>query len=331
MSLMDSLKEKAKLQKKTIVLPEGMEERTIIAAEAITKEATANVILLGDSEAIKEKAKELNVNLENVAFNNPETDIKRESYIKKLVELRKSKGLTSEQASTLLCDPLYWGTMMVKSGDADGMVAGAINSTVNVLRPAFQIIKTAPGIKVVSSCFVMEIPNCELGENGLMIFGDCAVNPEPDAEQLAAIAISSAATAKALADIEPKVAMLSFSTKGSAKHPLVDKVVEATKIVQCKYPDLNIDGELQADAALIESVGSQKSPGSSVAGKANVLIFPDLQSGNIGYKLVQRLAGAQAIGPVIQGLDRPVNDLSRGCSWEDIANVVAITAVQAQS
>lgn len=331
MSLMDSLKEKAKLQKKTIVLPEGMEERTIIAAEAITKEATANVILLGDSEAIKEKAKELDVNLENVAFNNPETDIKRESYIKKLVELRKSKGLTYEQASTLLCDPLYWGTMMVKSGDADGMVAGAINSTVNVLRPAFQIIKTAPGIKVVSSCFIMEIPNCELGENGLMIFGDCAVNPEPDAEQLAAIAISSAATAKALADIEPKVAMLSFSTKGSAKHPLVDKVVEATKIVQCKYPDLNIDGELQADAALIESVGSQKSPGSSVAGKANVLIFPDLQSGNIGYKLVQRLAGAQAIGPVIQGLDRPVNDLSRGCSWEDIANVVAITAVQAQS
>ena len=245
-------------------------------------------------------------------------------------ELRKSKGITLEQARETVKDTIYYGTMMVKLKDADGLVSGAVHSTGDLLRPGMQIIKTAPGMPIVSSFFVMEVPNCDLGDKGLFVFGDCAVNPCPNAQELAAIAVASARNAKALCGIEPRVAMLSFSTKGSAKHELVSKVVEATKIAQEMAPELLIDGELQLDAALVKSVGELKAKGSEVAGKANVLIFPDLQAGNIGYKLVQRLAGAEAVGPICQGFAAPINDLSRGCSAGDIVNVVAITAVQAQ-
>ena len=261
----------------------------------------------------------------------PQKSGKLEEYAGIFFELRKSKGITMEAASKTVKDPIYFAVMMIKQGEADGMVSGAIHTTGDTIRPALQILKTAPGVPIVSSCFVMEIPDKSYGKDGIMIFGDCAVNINPTADELAVIAISSAQTGKALAGIEPKVAMLSFSTKGSAKHELVDKVSAATQKVKELAPDLMVDGELQADAALVESVGQLKSPGSPVAGRANTLIFPDLQAGNIGYKLVQRLAGAEAIGPILQGLAKPVNDLSRGCSVEDIVSVVAITAVQAQN
>ena len=332
MSAIDKIKSKARANVKHIVLPEGTEPRTVQASAKILAEGVAKVTLLGEEEAVKKVAAETGTNLAGVAIINPAASEKSAAYAELLYELRKAKGMTPEQARELVTtNPLYYGAVMLKAGDADGMVAGAINSTGNVLRPALQIIKTAPGIKVVSSCFIMELPDEQWGDDGVMIFGDCAVIPNPTAEELAAIAIASAASGKQLVDIDPRVAMLSFSTKGSAKHDNVTKVQEATRLAHELAPELQLDGELQADAALVESVGQLKSPGSAVAGHANVLVFPDLQAGNIGYKLVQRLAGAEAVGPIIQGLAKPVSDLSRGCSVDDIVSVVAITAVKAQA
>lgn len=333
MAIMDQIKQKAKSDKKTIVLAEGTEERTIKAAEKIVSEGYCDIILVGNQAEIEKKAAALSVNLAGVTIINPQTSELSNQFSKELYELRKEKGMTPEKADELIGDALYFGTMLVKTGKADGMVAGAVNSTGNVLRPALQILKTAKGIKVVSSCFIMEMPEnspgAVYGDGGVLIFADCAVIPNPSAEELAAIALASAATGKALCGLEPRIAMLSFSTKGSASHELADKVIEATNIAKSLDPAAQIDGELQADAALVDSVGTLKSPGSPVAGKANVLVFPDLQAGNIGYKLVQRLAGAEAVGPVIQGLAKPVNDLSRGCSVQDIVDVVAVTAASA--
>lgn len=331
MSAIDKIKAKAKANVKHIVLAEGSEPRTVQAAQKIVAQGIAKVTLVGDADEISRVAKETGTELAGVSIVDPKTSEKSPAYAQKLFELRQKKGMTLEQATELIYkNTLYFGTMMLKMDDADGMVAGAINSTGNVLRPALQIIKTAPGISCVSSCFIMEIPNKAYGQEGVMIFGDCAVIPNPTSDELAAIAIASAQTGRSLVDLDPKVAMLSFSTKGSAKHDLVTKVQEAAQKAHELAPDLALDGELQADAALVESVGKLKSPGSAVAGRANVLVFPDLQAGNIGYKLVQRLAGAEAIGPVLQGLAKPVNDLSRGCSVEDIVSVVAIAAVKAQ-
>ena len=328
MGLMDEIKNKARANLKRIVLPEGTEERTVRAAAIIAKEGLAEVILIGSPYEVKKQSPD--IESLGVTILDPATSEKLNDYAETFYQIRKHKGVTPETAIKTVLDPLYYACMMIKKGDADGMVAGAINTTANTLRPALQIIKTAPGISVVSSCFIMILKNEDYGHNGVMVFGDCAVNPNPNAEELAAIAVSTAKTAAQLTGMEPKVAMLSFSTKGSAKHELVDKVQQATELVKQMKPDLMVDGELQADAALVASVGQLKSPGSPVAGRANVLIFPDLQAGNIGYKLVQRLAGAEAIGPVCQGLAAPVNDLSRGCSVDDIVSVVAITAVQAQ-
>lgn len=332
MSAIDKIKAKAKSKVMHIVLPEGTEPRTVQATRKITDQGIAKVTLLGNPDEVKKVAAETGTDLTGVEIIDPKTSEKSAAYASLLYELRKAKGMTPEQAAELVTgNTLYFGAVMLKAGDADGMVAGAINSTGNVLRPALQIIKTAPGIKVVSSCFIMEIPAHKWGDDGVMIFGDCAVIPNPTAEELAAIAIASAASGKQLVDIDPRVAMLSFSTKGSAKHDNVTKVQEATNLAHELAPELKLDGELQADAALVESVGQLKAPGSTVAGHANTLIFPDLQAGNIGYKLVQRLAGAEAIGPIIQGLAKPVSDLSRGCSVDDIVSVVAITAVKAQA
>ena len=332
MSAIDKIKAKAKSKVMHIVLPEGTEPRTVQATRKITDQGIAKVTLLGNPDEVKKVAAETGTDLTGVEIIDPKTSEKSAGYADLLYELRKAKGMTPEQAAELVTgNTLYFGAVMLKAGDADGMVAGAINSTGNVLRPALQIIKTAPGIKVVSSCFIMEIPDHQWGDDGVMIFGDCAVIPNPTAEELAAIAVASAASGKQLVDIDPRVAMLSFSTKGSARHDNVTKVQEATKLAHELAPELKLDGELQADAALVESVGQLKAPGSTVAGHANTLIFPDLQAGNIGYKLVQRLAGAEAIGPIIQGLAKPVSDLSRGCSVDDIVSVVAITAVKAQA
>ena len=327
MEFIQKIRQRAKAFPKTIVLPEGTDERVLKAAEIITKEKLAKVVLLGNPEELKSRATE--VDLSGVEIIAPVTSSKANDYSELLYELRKHKGMTMENAGELVKDPVWYATLMVKNKDVDGMVAGAATATGDVFRPAFQVVKTAPGIGVVSSAFIMIVPNCEYGSNGHLLFADCAINPNPDANQLAEIAIATAKTWKAIMDDEPRVAMLSFSTKGSAQHEMVDKVVEAAKILKAQAPELLADGELQADAALVPQVASSKAPGSKVAGQANVLVFPDLNAGYIGYKLVQRLAKAEAVGPISQGLAAPINDLSRGCSVEDIVNVVAITALQA--
>ena len=331
MDFVSQMKELAKSDLKKIVLPEGNEERNLKAAEILHNEKIADVILVGSRNEIEENAKKFGVNIEGITIEDPQTSERTKAYANELYELRKKKGVTQTMAENIILDPMYYATMMVKNDDAHGMVSGAVHTTGDLLRPGLQIIKTAPGISVVSSFFIMILKDKTFGENGQMLFADCAVNPNPTADELAAIAIATAESAKKFMKFEPKVAMLSFSSYGSAKHELVSKVQEATKKAQELRPDLSIDGELQLDAAIVESVGKKKAAASPVAGKANVLVFPDLQAGNIGYKLVERIAGADAIGPICQGFAKPINDLSRGCSVEDIVNVVAITAVQAQN
>ena len=330
MELIEQLIARAKADKQRIVLPEGTEERTLKAANQILTDGVADLIILGNVDEILEKAQEWGLgNISKATLIDPATSEKREEYAQLLCELRKKKGMTIEQARQTVLDPLYFGCMIIKSGDADGQLAGARNTTGDVLRPALQIIKTTPGITCVSGAMLLLTHAPECGDNGVLVMGDVAVTPVPDANQLAQIAVCTARTAKAVAGIEPRVAMLSFSTKGSAKHEVVDKVVEAFGIAKEMDPALCIDGELQADAALVPSVGHSKAPGSPIAGKANVLVVPSLEVGNIGYKLVQRLGHATAIGPILQGIARPVNDLSRGCSIEDVYMMVAITANQA--
>lgn len=330
-TFIEGLKKRAKESIKTIVLAEGEELRTIQAAAIVKKEGYAVVKLLGNAEKINAIAKAENLDIDGLEIIDPLTSDKAAEYADKFYELRKAKGMTPEKAAETMKNPLYYGCMMVKEDDADGMVAGAVNSSANVIRPSLQILKTAPGTKLVSAFFIIVVPNCEYGENGTFIFSDSGLNENPDADQVSEIAISSAKSFKTLIEAEPKIAMLSYSTYGSAKNPLVDKMVEATRLAKEKRPDLAIDGELQLDAAIVDSVAKQKAPGSSVAGEANVLVFPDLNAGNIGYKLAQRLAKAEAYGPILQGIAKPVNDLSRGCVAEDIAGVVAITCVQAQN
>ena len=326
-SFIDGLKARAKENIKTIVLAEGEEIRTIKAAAIVKAEGYAKNILLGNPEKISKMAADAGVDIEGVEIIDPSEG--NEEFAELFAELRKKKGVTIEQARETVKDPLYYGVMMVKTGKVDGMVAGAVNSSANVIRPSLQILKTAPNTKIVSAFFIMNVPDCDMGESGTFVFADCGLNQQPTAEELSEIAISSAASFKSLVGAEPKVAMLSYSTYGSAKHDDVTKVTTATQLVKEKAPDIMVDGELQLDAAIVASVGAQKAPTSPVAGKANVLVFPDLDAGNIGYKLVQRLAKAEAYGPVLQGVAAPVNDLSRGCTAEDIAGVVAITSVQA--
>ncbi len=329
MAFLDTIKERAKANKKTIVLPESMDKRTFAAAEQILKEGLANLIIIGTPEEIAENGAGYDISEATIV--DPFNDPNKQKYVDKFVELRSKKGVTPEiAAKTMEDDYMYYACLMCKCGDADGAVSGACHSTGNTIRPALQLLKTKPGISSVSGYFLMEVPNCDLGENGLFVFADCAVNTDFDSAKLAEIAELSAESFKMLVGKEPKVAMLSYSSKGSAAHADVTKVADAVKLVKEKCPDLAVDGELQLDAALVESVGQSKAPGSPVAGKANTLVFPSLEAGNIGYKLVQRLAKAEAYGPVLQGLSMPVNDLSRGCFAEDIVGVVAITAVQAQ-
>ena len=329
MSLTERIRTKARTMEKTIVLPEGDDQRTLLAAEILFKEKLAVPVILGNKEKVSALAAEAGADLTGIQIIDPETSDKAAAYAALLYEIRKNKGVTEEDALKLVKDPMYYGIMMVKADDADGLVSGAVHSTGDMLRPALQIIKTRPGIKVVSSSFLMDCPNKALGEDGLLVYADCVVMPCPTAEELANIAISSAETARVLCGIEePKVAMLSFSTMGSAKHELVTKVQEAVRIAHEMAPDLLLDGEMQLDAAVVPEIGESKAPGSPVAGHANVLIFPDLQAGNIGYKITQRIAGADCFA-VLQGLAKPCNDLSRGCSVEDIVNTAAATAVQA--
>lgn len=329
MGFIDDIKNKAKSSLKTIVLPEASDIRVIKAASIVNEEKYANIVLVGDEKNIKKIALDNKLDISNAIIIDPKNSNKTKEYAQNLYELRKAKGMTLEQAEKLVLDEVYFGMMMVKSNDADGLVSGAIHSTSDTLRPALQILKTAPGTKLVSAFFVMVVPDCDYSEDGVYVFGDCGLNENPNAEQLAEIAASSSKSYEALVGKDAKVAMLSYSTKGSAHSELTDKVIEATKILKENYPDIKADGELQLDAAIVESVAKSKAPGSETAGKSNVLIFPDLNAGNIGYKLTQRFAKAEAYGPLCQGIAKPVNDLSRGCSAEDIAGVVAITAVQA--
>ena len=329
MSVIDRIKEKARSKTMRIVLPEGDEPRTVQAAARIRDEGLARVILLGNRDKIAAMAGGVDADITDIETIDPATSPKAAVYAQALYEIRKAKGVTPEEAARLVADPMYYGIMMVQLGDADGLVSGAVHSTGDMLRPALQIIKTKPGMKTVSSSFLMESPNKALGEDGLVLFADCVVMPNPTAEELAHIAIAAADTAKTLCGIaQPRVAMLSFSTKGSAKHELVNKVVEATRIAHELAPDLVLDGELQLDAAIVPEIAALKAKGSPVAGRANVLIFPDIQAGNIGYKLVERFGGANAVA-VLQGINKPCNDLSRGCSVDDIVTTVAITAAQA--
>jgi phosphate acetyltransferase len=329
MGLIENIKAKAKQNLRTIVLPESEDERVLKATEQVLKDKTANIILIGNEDTIKADSAKCGANIEGAKIIDPKKFANIDRYINELVELRKSKNLSKEEATNLMLnEPRFFGCMMVRLGDADGLVAGSNSPTADVLKAAIQVIKTAPGINTVSSTFIMETADGKFGDNGLILFADCAVIPDPTSEQLADIASATAATAASVVALEPRVAMLSFSTKGSAAHPLVDKVTNACDILKQRGVNFEFDGELQADAAIVASVGSKKAPDSKVAGKANILVFPDLQSGNIGYKLVQRFANAEAHGPIIQGLNKPVNDLSRGCSVEDISNLVAITATQ---
>jgi phosphate acetyltransferase len=330
MNLIEDIISRAKANKQRIVLPEGTEVRTLRAADRLTADGVANVILLGNAAEISSLAKAYALpNIERATIIDPANHAAKQTYADLLLRLRQSKGMTPEKAALLVEDPLYLACLMIKAGDADGEIAGAQNTTGNVLRPALQIIKTLPGITCVSGAFLIFLRDKTYGDDGVMVFADCAVLPDPTAAELAQIAVSTAQTARALTGAEPRVAMLSFSTKGSASHEMVDKVVEATRLARELSPDLQIDGELQADAAIVAQVAQQKAPGSQVAGRANVLVFPSLETGNIAYKLVQRLAGAEAVGPILQGMAAPVNDLSRGCSVDDIYKMVAIAANQA--
>jgi phosphate acetyltransferase len=330
MDILNKIKERAAENKKRIVLPEGTEERILRAADEVLEEGFADIILIGNPDDIEKESRRLVLkNITRAKIVDSSDHPKKQEYIDLLVELRKNKGMTHEEASKLVENPLYLSVLMIKNGDADGEVAGADNATGDVLRPALQIIKTRPGISVVSGAFIMILKDKEFGEDGIIVFADGAVHPDPTAEELAEIAVSTGQTVRTLLGFEPRIAMLSFSTKGSAKHEMVDKVVKATELAKQKDPSLKIDGELQVDAAVIPEIGHKKAPGSEIAGTANVFIFPSLESGNIAYKLVQRLAHAEAIGPVLQGMAAPVNDLSRGCSVSDIVSLVAITANQA--
>lgn len=330
MDLISQIKENAKRHKKTIVLPEGTEERTLKAADILLAQEIASIILIGNKDEIEKLAESYWLaNIKKAKIVDPLNHVKKEEYIELLMELRKKKGLERDEAEKLIEDPLYLAAMMVKAGDADGEVAGAENATGDVLRPAFQIVKTKPGVSVVSGAYLMILKNKNFGQEGMMVFADCAVHPDPTAEELAVIAVETGKTTRAIGGFEPKIAMLSFSTKGSAKHPMVDKVIKATALAQEMAPDMKIDGEMQADAAIIPSIGAKKAQGSEIAGHANVLVFPSLETGNIAYKLVQRMAEAEAVGPVLQGMAAPINDLSRGCSVDDIVSLVAITCNQA--
>lgn len=333
MNFIESIKERAKKDIKTIVLPEAEDIRTLRATEVALTEEYANIILIGNKQKIINISNSHNININSAVIIEPQTSKNYERYVNLLYELRKNKGMTIEKAKKLVLDPVYFGMLMVKDEEtkADGLVSGAIHSTADTLRPALQILKTAPDTKLVSAFFIMVVPNCEYGENGTFVFGDCGLNSNPTSEELVEIAVSSSKSFKQLVRKEPKIAMLSYSTYGSAKSTLTDKVIQATKLLKEKEPNLKADGELQLDAAIIPEIAKSKAPESNVAGEANVLIFPDLDAGNIGYKLVQRLAKAEAYGPLCQGIAKPVNDLSRGCSYKDIAGVIAITAVQAQS